>query len=603
MIYVCKICSYKYDENKEGVSWKDLPDTWVCPVCGAKKSLFEPLEEEHLESPSPQKLSRSVSDAVVETLVQCGVKWCFGMVGHSNLGFAEALRKAVGRGELGYVGIRHEGAAAFACSAYGKLTGRPAACLTIAGPGATNLLTGLADAMCDSSPVIAVTGQIPTSSSGMYAFQELDIRQIFSPVACYGTTVAAGSDFENIAAAAYRNAVLRKGVSHLEIPDDVQVLAAPSSKALEAPRIAAEPFVPSPSELAEAAAFLASASKPLILLGNGAWGAFGAAMKIAELLDCPVATTYRANGMAAFSDPLCCGLVGRSGTPVSAKFVGECDCILAVGVGFSRHTGIPLGKKVVQIDSNRFALGKFYPSDISLNGDARATLDRLLEALSDIPKPIYSWGNVRALIAEEKKLWREEKVRRAANNAKGSISPAAIGRSLSKSIPHDALISLDVGNVAYWFGRYFEPSGKQRMLLSWYLGSIGVGLPAAMGAWCATRENGSEYFGRKVVAVVGDGGIGQYLADWTTVVKNNMDITCVVINNSQLAKISQEERNVHMPVWETELKNPSFAEYSRECGAKGYFIDDVSYMDSVLEAAFAEDGPVIVEILANPDLQ
>ena len=145
MIYVCKICSYKYDENKEGVSWKDLPDTWVCPVCGAKKSLFEPLEEEHSESPSPQKLSRSVSDAVVETLVQCGVKWCFGMVGHSNLGFAEALRKAVGRGELGYVGIRHEGAAAFACSAYGKLTGRPAACLTIAGPGATNLLTGLAD--------------------------------------------------------------------------------------------------------------------------------------------------------------------------------------------------------------------------------------------------------------------------------------------------------------------------------------------------------------------------------------------------------------------------------------------------------------------------
>ena len=141
------------------------------------------------------------------------------------------------------------------------------------------------------------------------------------------------------------------------------------------------------------------------------------------------------------------------------------------------------------------------------------------------------------------------------------------------------------------------------MLLSWYLGSIGVGLPAAMGAWCATRENGSEYFGRKVVAVVGDGGIGQYLADWTTVVKNNMDITCVVINNSQLAKISQEERNVHMPVWETELKNPSFAEYSHECGAKGYFIDDVSYMDSVLEAAFAEDGPVIVEILANPDLQ
>ena len=157
-----------------------------------------------------------------------------------------------------------------------------------------------------------------------------------------------------------------------------------------------------------------------------------------------------------------------------------------------------------------------------------------------------------------------------------------------------------MGNVAYAFGRYFE-CNNQRLLLSWYLGSNGVGLPAAMGAWCATREPG-QYEGRQVVAVVGDGGLGQYLAEWTTVVKNNMNIKCVVINNSELAKISLEQQKAKMGVWQTGLLNPDFSGFSKLCGGKGIRIEDPERLDEDLSKALRADGPAIIEIMTNPEI-
>lgn len=170
MKYKCTVCGYEYDEAAEGVGWESLPDGWVCPVCGVGKDLFEPeggadgapagavsgkfeAFAEKSPEPSPEATRTCTSsDVCAETMSNWGVKWVFGMVGHSNLGMADAIRRQVENGKMRYVGIRHEGAAAFACSAYGKLTGRPAACITIAGPGSTNLLTGMCDASLDSRP-------------------------------------------------------------------------------------------------------------------------------------------------------------------------------------------------------------------------------------------------------------------------------------------------------------------------------------------------------------------------------------------------------------------------------------------------------------------
>src|SRR4051795_8835281 len=196
--------------------------------------------------------ARTVADVLVETLVAWGVRAFFGMVGHSNLGFAEALRRAEARGELTFVGVRHEGAAAFAASAYGKLTGRPAACVAIAGPGSTNLLTGLYDAKLDGAPVVAVSGQVPSNVLGRGAFQDLDLSAVFKDVAISSTTVQAGSDHAELAALAVKHARDGRGVAHLVLPDEVQ--AQPSSSPAGSPdgRYSRRPVGPDPDALARA---------------------------------------------------------------------------------------------------------------------------------------------------------------------------------------------------------------------------------------------------------------------------------------------------------------------------------------------------------------
>ena len=183
----------------------------------------------YVRLPEQVEVGRTVADVLVETLVAHGVTRVFGMVGHSNLGFADALRRAEERGELTYIGIRHEGAAAFAASAYGKLTGRPAACFAIAGPGSTNLLTGLYDAKLDQSPVIAISGQVPSKVLGRGAFQDLDLSAVFKDVAITTTTVQSGSDHAELAAIAVKHARDGRGVAHLVLPDEVQAL--PSRRA------------------------------------------------------------------------------------------------------------------------------------------------------------------------------------------------------------------------------------------------------------------------------------------------------------------------------------------------------------------------------------
>src|SRR3954454_19116834 len=209
---------------------------------------------------------RTVSDLMAETLVAWGVRHVFGMVGHSNLGLADAIRRREEAGELSYIGIRHEGAAAFAASAYGKLTGRPAACLTIAGPGATNLLTGLWDARLDHAPVLAMTGQVDAQVLGPGAFQEVDLAAAFGSVAGWSQTVLPESRHSELAALAVRSALLHRNVSHLIFPDDVQTLPAPADE-VHAPegRLADERIRPSQAALDDAAVRLHESKRPVII--------------------------------------------------------------------------------------------------------------------------------------------------------------------------------------------------------------------------------------------------------------------------------------------------------------------------------------------------
>jgi len=541
-------------------------------------------------TPHPEH-RRDVSDVMVETMVAWGVTHVFGMVGHSNLGFADAMRRAEARGELTYVGIRHEGAAAFAASAFGKLTGRPAACFGIAGPGSTNLLTGLYDAKVDRAPVLAISGQVPSKVMGRGAFQDLDLTRAFADVAAWSRTVLPDSDHAELTALAIKTALVDRTVSHLVLPDEVQVRPAPDAPAASpVGRVGGREVAPPVEALAEAQAAIANARRPVIVVGHGARFAMDDVVALAEDLGAPVLTTFKAKGQISDHHPLGCGVLGRSGTPVASWHMNESDLILVFGASFSNHTGIAPYKPIVQVDFDPMALGRFHPVTVPVLGHVGVTARALRAGLAPAPERV----DQRADVAARWAIWREEKRRRMADDQGRGVGAAAVFDAMSRLVPADAVVTVDVGNNAYSFGRYFE-CDRQSVLMSGYLGSIGFGFPAAMGAWAAAPE-------RKVVAVTGDGGFGQYLAELTTAVKYAMPITHVLLNNQELGKIAKEQRAADMDVWQVSLHNPSFAAYAELCGAKGLLVEHRDQLDAALAEALAHPGPSLVEVASDVEL-
>jgi len=538
------------------------------------------------EAPVP---IRTVADVLVETLVAFGVRHVFGMVGHSNLGFADALRRAEERGEITYIGIRHEGAASFAASAYGKLTGRPAACLAIAGPGSTNLLTGLYDAKLDQAPVIAISGQVPSKVLGRGAFQDLDLSAVFKDVAISSVTLQAGSDAAELAALAVKHAVDGRGVTHLVLPDEVQILPSDHAAATPDGRLAGRAGTPPPAELAAAAELLRVARRPVVVVGHGARSARDQVVAFAERLGAPVLTTFKAKGLVPDSHPLGAGVLGRSGTPVASWLMNESDLVLAIGASFSNHTGIATYKPIIQIDDKPAAIGRFDPVGIGLVGDAASTVVAL-----DAAAGVTAAVDQRADVAERWVIWRAEKARRVADDRGQGVSAAAVFDALSRHLPPDAVITVDVGNHAYSLGRYLESAG-QPVLMSGYLGSIGFGYPAALGAWVADP-------GRPVVAVTGDGGFGQYAMEVTTAVKYGFGIKHVLLDNKSLGKISKEQIAGDYPVWHTSLRNPDWAEFARQCGATGIRVSAAEDLDAAMKELFAVEGPALLCVDQDAEL-
>lgn len=452
-----------------------------------------------LEIAPPEKSAWTVSHVLAETFVNWGIKHVFGMVGHSNLGMAEAFRVQEEKGKLKYIGIRHEGAAAFAASAYSKISGKPAVCFTIAGPGATNLLTGLWDAHVDRTPVLAVTGQVNTQFLGPGSFQEIDLHQAFQAVAPFSKIVLPGSKHAELASLAMKSAIVQRNVSHLIVPDDVQTLDAGNQAPGEPDgRLADTRITPSEDAVNLAMYRVWKTKKPAIIIGYGARNNMPEIIEFAEKLSAPVLTTFKAKGQISDTHPLAVGVLGKSGTPLSAHFMNTADLLIVFGASFSQHTGIDKNKPIIQVDNDQMALAKFHAVDNPVWGDVGITAKLFTEKLDN-----YSQSTITTeQIAARKTDWKAQKAQMAEEIGKNGVNLVYIFNELSRLLPKNAIIGLDVGNNTYSFGRYFECT-NQRVILSGYLGSIGFGFPAAMGAYFAMPD-------LPVVSVSGDGGFGKW---------------------------------------------------------------------------------------------
>lgn len=544
-----------------------------------------------LEKEPPHETT--ITDVMVETMVNWGVTSVFGMVGHSNLGLADAMRRKEEKGSLKFYGIRHEGAASFAASAYGKLTGKPAACFAIAGPGATNLYTGLWDAKVDRAPILALTGQVASQVVGTGNFQELDLVQAFSSVADFNHRVLHNSKHSELISLAVKNSILKREVSHLTFPDDVQTLKASHSLKAQTPknRITPLQITPPKESLDKALKLMEAAERPTIIVGHGTRFHMDKVIALAEKLNCPVLTTFKGKGLISDFHPLGCGVLGRSGTPIASYFMNESDLLLVIGASFSNHTGITPKIPTIQIDFDPLALSKFHEVEAAVWGEISVTVDLLRDKIEALENKV----NRKEEIAERWGIWRAEKQKRLLESRGMGLSAVSVFDQLTKQAPENAVMTVDVGNNAYSFGRYFETK-KQSFLMSGYLGSIGFALPASMGAFAAVENT------RPIVAVAGDGGLCQYLSEITTLVKYDMPVKLIIINNNELGKISKEQRAGSFDVWKTDLVNPDFAEFARSCGAWGKRITEETELTEAMSELFAQKGPAVLEVCSDVGL-
>jgi thiamine pyrophosphate-dependent acetolactate synthase large subunit-like protein len=393
---------------------------------------------------------------------------------------------------------------------------------------------------------------------------------------------------------ACKHALNARGVAHLVLPDEVQVLPAADGARAGGPsgRLPDTAIAPAEHCVEQAVQLLSGAKRPVIVVGHGARAGIDDVVRLAEQLNAPILTTFKAKGIIADDHPLACGVLGRSGTPVASWHMNESDLLLVFGASFANHTGIASYKPIIQVDSEPAALGRFHPVTVPMLGDIAVTARRLLR---EVDAESLQTIDQRDDVAARRAIWNEEKTRRLGDDRGNGVSSAAVFEAVTRHAPEHAVIAVDVGNNTYSFGRYFECKPGQHVLMSGYLGSIGFGFPAAMGAWAAAPD-------RPIMAITGDGGFGQYLAEITTAVKYGMNITHVLLNNCQLGKITKEQRAAEWDVWQTSLHNPEFAAYAQLCGAFGRRVTSATELDAALAAAFAHDGPALVEILTDPDL-
>ena len=416
-----------------------------------------------------EKSQTTVSDVLINELTKWSITLVFGIPGTSSLGLVEALRT---NKKMRYIVVRHEENAAMAASAYHKLTGKIAACLTIAGPGASNLATGLYDAKEDRASVLSINGQVVGQYIGDGSFQEIDQDAFFKPITVYNNTIYDKTQSVKILTQALRHAIVQRGVAQISVPNDVQKAFLDAESCERENCLTNFNILPSETELQKAVALINESKKPVILAGWGAFGEGEMLLRFAEKIKAPIVTTFRAKGILPDDNKWLLGILGNVGSPNTRKTVAESDLLITLGVGFSKQTHVPIHKALVQVEIDPLKIGKI-PFAVALWGNCSLVLPKLVDTVQ-----IKNNDSVLKEIEEMKKKWFEQ-LQKEADPTATPLRPPFIMKILSDVLPDDAIISIDVGENGWWFGRNFIIK-HQRFVMSGYLVQWVLGFPVLL---------------------------------------------------------------------------------------------------------------------------
>ncbi|PIJ51293.1 pyruvate oxidase [Erwinia sp. OLTSP20] len=531
-------------------------------------------------------MKQTVAAFVAKTLENAGVKRIWGVTGDSLNGLSDSLNRM---GTIEWVATRHEEVAAFAAGAEAHISGELAVCAGSCGPGNLHLINGLFDCHRNHVPVLAIAAHIPSSEIGSNYFQETHPQELFRECSHYCELVSNPEQLPQVLGIAMRQAILKRGVSVVVLPGDVALRPAPEEAHTAWYPPAAPLVIPDYDELSRLASELNQAGNIALMCGSGCAGAHAEVIELAKTLKAPVVHALRGKEHLEYDNPYDVGMTGLIGFSSGYHAMMNADTLLLLGTQFPYRAFYPEKAKIIQIDINPASLGSHCHPDMALVGDIKSTLSALLPRLT-LKTDSRFLDNALAHYADSRKALDEL----ASANDKQAIHPQYLAHQISELAADDAIFTCDVGTPTVWAARYLKMNGKRRLLGSFNHGSMANAMPQALGAQAIDRQ-------RQVIALSGDGGFSMLMGDFLSVAQLNLPVKIVVFNNSTLGFVAMEMKAGGYLTDGTDLHNPDFAAIARACGVKGIRVERASELTGALQAAFAHDGPVLVDVVTAKD--
>jgi acetolactate synthase I/II/III large subunit len=535
---------------------------------------------------------------VIESLIAEGVEVIFGYPGGAILPTYDALLDS----KIKHVLVRHEQGATHMAEGYARVSGRPGVVIVTSGPGATNAVTGIADAYMDSTPMVVISGQVGTALIGNDAFQEVDFVGITRPCSKHNYLVKDVKDLARIVKEAFYIAGTgRPGPVIIDIPKDIQQ----AEHTFHYPdKVDIRGFKPTikgnPRQIERAIEAIEQSEQPLFYVGGGVqWS--GAAPELTQLvrgLGIPLTETLMGLGSFPASDPLCLGMLGMHGSYGTNTAVCNTDCLIAVGARFDdRVTGriadfAPKAKTIIHIDIDPSSISKNVKVDVPIVGDIKSVLTEMLEVVrahESIGKRKAGWAKWHKQILE----WKRERplYENGTDAGRESVSPQHVIEEMHKLTKGDCIVATDVGQHQMWIAQLFPFERPRSLLTSGGLGTMGYGLPAGIGAKFAAPD-------RTVVVVSGDGSIQMNIQELGTAVQYNVDIKVVILNNYFLGMVRQWQERFYQERYSySAMSVPNFVKLADAYGAKGFRIEKSKDLARIMKEAFATPGPVLIDVV------
>ena len=533
-------------------------------------------------------MSKTVGEILTSTLGDIGATQVFGIVGDALNPFTDAIRRDA---RMRWLGVRHEEGAALAAAGQAKLTGRLGVCAGTTGPGANHLLAGLYEARHDHAPVLAISGDVPTSKAGIDYLQAADHVQSFRDACVYSASItsaeAAPAQIHEALAAAYG----KRGVALLNIPQDV--FGAKTSRTV--PSLATlrgrPEIAPAAADIKTACALIDAAKTVTLFVGHGAAEACPEVLAMSERLKAPIVHTYRALDQFHFDEPNVVGGLGLIGSKAGHDAVHRCDLLLMIGSDYPYTEYLPQKTLVVQIDERAFAIGRRLPVAHAIVGSSRPSLTALLGC-------VHEKSSTRFLeqAQAEWKSWCEMLDKKAdPARSQDRIHPQALARSVSDLCADDAVFCVDTGEVTLWTANWIRPRSRQAITGSYNNAAVGTALGMANGVQALDPT-------RQVIVMCGDGGFGMLMQEFATAVQHRLPIKVFIFNNAGWGLVHLEMEEAGLPAFKqgVGMRNPDFAMFARACGGTGFTVTKPHLLREAIAQALGTEGPVVVDVAVDP---